>query len=82
MRVIEKNHYGKKKIKPDTDKALKYVESFDFDLWAEELRKFLGKGAESMIALEEKEGKYEKKISSFDKLFNINNNNDFSCFSI
>jgi len=45
-------------ITPDKQKGLKYAESFDFSKWSEELRVFLGKGAESMIALEEKEQKY------------------------
>ena len=47
-----------KNITPDKQKALKYVQTFDFAKWSEELRRFLGKGAESMIALEEKEQKY------------------------
>ncbi|MEE0946345.1 MAG: sn-glycerol-1-phosphate dehydrogenase [Acutalibacteraceae bacterium] len=45
-------------ITPDKEKALKYVKNFDFVLWSEQLREFLGKGCESMIALEEKEQKY------------------------
>ncbi len=45
-------------LSPDKQKALKYAESFDCCAWSEELRSFLGKGAESMIALEEKEQKY------------------------
>ena len=48
-------------IKPDREKALAYVEAFDFESWSEELRKFLGKAAESMIALEGKEHKYDKQ---------------------
>ena len=48
-----------KNIKPDREKALKSVGNFSFDLWAEELRKFLGKGAESMIALEAVQKKYD-----------------------
>lgn len=47
-----------KNITPDKQKAVEYVESFDFAKWSETLREFLGKGAESMIALEEKEQKY------------------------
>ena len=47
-----------KNITPDKQKALKYAQTFDFAKWSEELRGFLGKGAESMIALEEKEQKY------------------------
>ena len=47
-----------KNITPNKEKALEYVKNFDFSLWSEDLRTFLGKGAESMIALEEKEQKY------------------------
>ena len=47
-----------KNITPDKEKALKYAQNFDFNKWSNELRIFLGKGAESMIALEEKEQKY------------------------
>ncbi len=47
-----------KNATPDKQKALKYAEDFDFSIWSEKLREFLGKGAESMIALEEKEQKY------------------------
>ena len=47
-----------KSIVPDREKALNCVKSFEFSAWAEELRKFLGKGAQSMLALEEKEQKY------------------------
>nr|MBQ4319702.1 sn-glycerol-1-phosphate dehydrogenase [Clostridia bacterium] len=43
----------------DRKKALAYASGFDFEKWSEELRNFLGKGAESMIALEAKEGKYD-----------------------
>ncbi len=56
-----------KNITPDRQKALAYAESFNFPEWSEKLRGFLGKGAESMIALEAKEQKYnpqshEKRI--------------------
>lgn len=44
---------------PDRDKALAYAAAFDFAAWSDTLRQFLGKGAESMIALEEKEQKYD-----------------------
>ncbi len=47
-----------KLVTPNKEKALAYANSFDFATWSEELRAFLGKGAESMIALEEKEQKY------------------------
>ena len=44
---------------PDREQALRYVQSFDYDGWAAALREFLGRGAESMIALEKKEKKYD-----------------------
>lgn len=44
---------------PDKEKALAYVQSFDLEAWHSQLRTLLGKGAESMIALEAKEGKYD-----------------------
>lgn len=46
-------------ILPDKQKALGNAKNFDFYAWSEELRLFLGKGAESMIALEKKEQKYD-----------------------
>ena len=49
-----------KKQKPDYEKASAYVEAFDQASWKQTLRQFLGKGAEAMIALEKKEGKYRK----------------------
>ncbi|MBE7027817.1 MAG: sn-glycerol-1-phosphate dehydrogenase [Ruminococcaceae bacterium] len=49
-----------KKIVPDREKALKYAENFDLELWNDDLRKFLGKSAETMISQETKEGKYDK----------------------
>jgi glycerol-1-phosphate dehydrogenase [NAD(P)+] len=47
-------------LSPDREKALAYVESFDFAAWSEQLRAFLGKSAEAMIELEKKEKKYDK----------------------
>ena len=47
-----------KKITPDREKALKYVSEFDFTEWSKELKEFMGSGADTMIALEEKEQKY------------------------
>lgn len=46
------------KITPDRQKAKAYVKSFEYTAWAEELKKFLGNGANAMIALEKKEQKY------------------------
>ena len=48
-------------ITPDRQKALDYVDAFDYEKWSVTLREFLGKAAESMIALEEKEQKYNKE---------------------
>lgn len=50
-----------KKTQPDREKALRYVENFDYGEWSEELKRFLGKGAIGMIELEAKEGKYDKE---------------------
>lgn len=44
---------------PDKEKALAHARTFDYSAWAQTLRAYLGKGAESMIALEEKEQKYD-----------------------
>ena len=49
-----------RKIRPDREKAERYVESFSYDVWREELKAFLGASADTMIALEAKEGKYDK----------------------
>ena len=58
--VIAVGLYEKiRKICPDREKALAYAAGFDKDAWFETLRQLLGKGAESMIALEAKEGKYD-----------------------
>jgi len=46
-------------ITPDREKALAWVSSFDREAWNGTLRSMLGKGAESMIALEKKEKKYD-----------------------
>ena len=46
-------------ITPDRQKALHFAESFDLVDWNDRLWKLVGKAAESMIALEEKEGKYD-----------------------
>ena len=48
-----------REITPNREKALTYAKSFDFADWSAQLRKLLGKGAESMIAQEAKEGKYD-----------------------
>lgn len=69
-----------KKVVPDKEKALEYVQNFNFDKWSDELRAFIGEGAESMIALEEKEQKYnvqkhkqrlEKIMDNWDEILRI-----------
>ena len=50
-----------KTMTPDEKKAGAYVEAFDYEDWKRQLRAFLGRSAETMIALEEKEGKYRKQ---------------------
>ena len=47
-----------KKITPNGEKARQYVQQFSWEDRKQQLREFLGKSAESMIALEEKEQKY------------------------
>jgi glycerol-1-phosphate dehydrogenase [NAD(P)+] len=69
-----------KTVKPDEKKALEYVNGFNFTEWSEVLRNFLGKGATSMVALEEKEQKYnpethkerlKKIIENWDNILKI-----------
>ena len=50
-----------KTITPDREKALAYVESFDFGAWSNEMTEVLGKSAAPMIALEAKEKKYDRE---------------------
>lgn len=45
-------------LKPDREKALAHARSFDYENWSEAMRAYLGRSAESMIALEAREGKY------------------------
>ena len=68
--VASKLYEKVKKTTPDREKALKYVSEFDLAKWNDELCNFLGKGADTMIAQEEKEGKYdlEKHTKRLDKI--------------
>lgn len=50
-----------REIKPDTEKAKAYVDSFSYEAWIEQLRNFLGSSAETMIVQETREGKYNKE---------------------
>ena len=47
-------------VTPDYAKAKAYVDAFDLEEWNRCLRAFLGSSAETMIELEQKEGKYRK----------------------
>ena len=47
-------------LRPDAPKAARYVADFDYSDWANQLRAFLGASADTMIALESREGKYNK----------------------
>jgi glycerol-1-phosphate dehydrogenase [NAD(P)+] len=49
-----------KTIMPDTEKAKKYIKEFSWENWMSQLRSFLGNSAETMIAQEAKEQKYDK----------------------
>ncbi len=53
-----------KRIPPDISVAKAFAKDFDYPSWAEELKAFLGKGADAMIALEKKEGKYSAEKHS------------------
>lgn len=46
---------------PNREKALAHARSFSLETWNRFLREKLGKSAEAMIELEEKEGKYDTK---------------------
>ena len=48
-------------VTPDKKSAVAYAKAFSYTDWADNLREFIGEGAESMIALEAKEGKYSPK---------------------
>lgn len=60
-RIMVKKYEKLLGVTPDRQKALDYVQAFDYEKWSNVLRNFLGKAAESMIALEAKEQKYNKE---------------------
>ena len=69
-----------KKTKPDKEKALKHINSFDKSAWERGVREYFGSSAESIVALEEKENKYDKQkcekrldiiINNWDKILQI-----------
>lgn len=48
-----------KKLRPDREKALRYVRAFSYEAWKGELRSLLGAGAETLIQGEAREHKYD-----------------------
>lgn len=46
-------------IRPDRQRALDYAAAFSLEQWNQELRRFIGPGAEAMIEGERHEGKYD-----------------------
>lgn len=50
-----------KQMTPDLRRAKAYVEAFSYEDWKAQLRSFLGNSAETMIAQEAREGKYNKE---------------------
>lgn len=46
-------------VLPDKEKALTYAKNFNNAEWNAQLKEFLGSGADAMIELEKKEGKYD-----------------------
>ena len=51
-----------KEMSPDKEKALAYVKGFSYAEWSKILQDFLGKSSDAMIALEEKEHKYDVEL--------------------
>ena len=51
-----------KKMTLDREKAIAYVQEFVYEDWSKELKQFLGKSADAMIALEKKEHKYDSTL--------------------
>ena len=62
-----------KKCKPDRERAVAYARSFCYSDWAKELSRFLGKGADAMIALERKEQKYDvaRHAARIDRIISV-----------
>lgn len=57
--IAAKAYEQLKTLTPNREKALAHAAAFDYSSWQKTLRELLGKGAESMIALEAWEGKYD-----------------------
>ena len=50
-----------RKLRPNKETAEAYVNNFSYEDWKAQLRAFLGRGGETMIAQEKREGKYNKQ---------------------
>ena len=61
-----------KKVVPDRNKALSFVENFSYENWCKELRTLFGSSAETMIEQEKNERKYDKTThpKRLDKIIN------------
>ncbi len=57
-------------LMPDRERALRHARAFDYAAYSETLRRFIGRGAEAMIALEARERKYdlEKHAKRLDRI--------------
>lgn len=51
-----------KNMTPDKEKALAYASQFVYADWSNTLKEFLGKSSDAMIAIEEKEHKYDVEL--------------------
>ena len=60
--ITAKLYDALKKMTPDANTAMAYVDSFSYEKWADVLRNFLGHSGETMIAQEKKEKKYCKVL--------------------
>ena len=80
LEVAKRYEYLRNNITPNREKALAHAKAFDYSVHADRLRALIGRGAEAMIALEGKEGKYdlskhadrlERVIGSWDRICDI-----------
>ena len=78
--IAAKAYEQLKTLTPNREKALAHAAAFDYSTWQQTLRQLLGKGAESMIALEAREGKYnvaahrerlERILENWDQILQI-----------
>lgn len=60
--VLTLQKYEKlKKIKPDRQKAVEHINSFDYEKWERGVREYFGSSADQIIKTEQREGKYDKE---------------------